>query len=377
MATVPELQAALQRAHDNEARYRLMLEHSGAVCWMVDCASLRLVYLSPAALEQFGYTLEQAQALAPMLLQDLPARLARFAAGDHSVRFLSSESEQPHRDGRLIPVEIDSTLVCNADGEVDSVVGVIRDMSSRQELLDQQKKFASMVSHEFRTPLATIDGAVQRLESTGAHHDEATRKRYRKIQNAVDRMLAMLEEYLSPERLASIGRQRQANEISPRALLEEAAGAARLRRPQISVHSEGLPQWLRADPNGMRLCLEILLDNAIKYTPEGSPIVMTGRLAPEGGVELLVRDQGPGLAPDEHERVFERGVRGAAAGAMPVAGSGLGLYMARSVLEVQGGSVSVRNLAESGAEFRIWLPMAMPAGKSLAPDGCSSDNSLT
>jgi signal transduction histidine kinase len=86
-----------------------------------------------------------------------------------------------------------------------------------------------MLSHEFRTPLSTIDGAVQRLEMTGAHHDEGTRKRYRKIQTAVDRMLAMLDEYLSPERMASIGRERQPNEINPATLLQAAAEQARQR----------------------------------------------------------------------------------------------------------------------------------------------------
>jgi hypothetical protein len=85
----------------------------------------------------------------------------------------------------------------------------VRDLSARRERERQQKRFASMLSHEFRTPLSTIDGAVQRLEMTGAHHDEGTRKRYRKIQAAVDRMLAMLDEYLSPDRMASIGRTRQ------------------------------------------------------------------------------------------------------------------------------------------------------------------------
>jgi signal transduction histidine kinase len=114
-----------------------------------------------------------------------------------------------------------------------TVVGVVRDLSAARELALQQKKFASMLSHEFRTPLSTIDGAVQRLEMTGAHHDEGTRKRYRKIQTAVDRMLAMLDEYLSPERMASIGRERQPNEINPAAANRRRAGAP--ARPHITL----------------------------------------------------------------------------------------------------------------------------------------------
>ncbi|HEX5343640.1 MAG TPA: PAS domain S-box protein, partial [Duganella sp.] len=191
--TIAELQAALAQSQANEARYRLLLEHSGEISWMADCASLTLTWLSPAAERQFGYTLETAQALAAGLLKDLQARLTRYAEGDLSRRRLLRETELPHSDGHAVPVEIESTLILDAAGVPATVVGVVRDLSARRELAQQQKKFASMLSHEFRTPLSTIDGAVQRLEMTGAHHDEGTRKRYRKIQTAVDRMLAMLD----------------------------------------------------------------------------------------------------------------------------------------------------------------------------------------
>ena len=374
MATVTELQAALRQSQAEAERYRLLLQHSAEVSWMADCASLRLTWLSPAAERQFGYTLESAQALAAGLLQQLPARMARHANGDLSRLRLLRETELPHADGRLLPVEIESTLILDEHGAAVSVVGIVRDLSARRELAAQQKKFASMLSHEFRTPLSTIDGAVQRLEMTGAHHDEATRKRYRKIQTAVDRMLAMLDEYLSPERMASIGRERQPNEISPATLLESVAEQARRRRDAVSVRTDALPQWMRCDPAGMRLCLEILLDNAIKYTSANTPIELIGKMASEGGVEFLVRDHGAGVPAAELAHVFDKSFRGS--NAVGVAGSGLGLYMARAVVDVHGGTVTATNVSESGAEFRIWLPVGPAAGKSLARSGGSSDNSL-
>lgn len=373
MQTVAELQAALQQSQANEARYRLLLEHSREVGWTVDIASGRLTWLSPAAERQFGHTLDSAQALAAGLLHDLPARLERYANGDLSRRRLVRETELPDSAGRMVPVEITSTLLPEAAGRPATLLGFVRDLSAQRALAEQQKKFASMLSHEFRTPLSTIDGAVQRLEMTGAHHDEGTRKRYRKIQVAVDRMLAMLDEYLSPERMASIGRVRQPNEVSPARLLEGAAEQARSRRPQISVQTAGLPPWMRCDPAGMRLCLEIVLDNAIKYTGADIPLELIGKMAREGGVEFLVRDGGAGIAADDLPRVFDKAYRGRNAAGIP--GSGLGLYMARAIVDVHGGTISARNLSESGAEFRIWLPAAAGAGKGLAPAGASSDNS--
>jgi two-component system phosphate regulon sensor histidine kinase PhoR len=374
--TIAELRAALRLSQANEARYRLLLEHSAEVSWMADCAGARLTWLAPAAARQFGYTLASAAPMAAVLLAGLAPRLAAFAAGDpilHQVR----EDALAHADGRLLPVEIDSTLILDEAGVPVTLVGVVRDLSARHELAEQQKKFASMLSHEFRTPLSTIDGAVQRLESTGSHHDEGTRKRYRKIQTAVDRMLAMLDEYLSPERMASIGRARQPDEISPAALLQELAERARgrLRQPggRIDLRLQALPQWMRCDPAGIRLCLEIVLDNAIKYTDANTPIELIGKIAMEGGVEFIVRDAGAGVPAAELERVFDKSFRGSNAGG--VAGSGLGLYMARAIADVHGGTVTVRNVSESGAEFRIWLPLAVAAGKSLARRGSNSDNS--
>jgi PAS domain S-box-containing protein len=366
----------VQTAHDHETRYRQLLELVGEACWIVDLPGQRLSYLSRAAELQFGYALDmpQAQALADTLLAPLPQRLARFAAGDASRRRLLRQADIPHRDGHLMPVEIESTQITDQHGVPTALMGVVRDLSAQAALAAEQKKFASMLSHEFRTPLSTIDGAIQRLEMTGAHHDEATRKRYTKIQAAVDRLLGMLDEYLSPERMASIGRQRQPNEASPAALLASVAEQGRSRRPQITVRAEGLPQWMRCDPAGMRLSLEILLDNAIKYTEPNAVIELIGKTASEGGIELLVADHGAGIPESEIGRVFEKSFRGSNSAGVP--GSGLGLYMARAMVEVHGGTLSVRNLSQSGAEFRIWLPIAAAAGKSLAPMGGNSDNSL-
>jgi two-component system phosphate regulon sensor histidine kinase PhoR len=86
-----------------------------------------------------------------------------------------------------------------------------------------------------------------------------------------------------------------------------------------------------------------------------------------------VRDHGAGVPPSETEHIFAKSYRGDNAGAH--AGSGLGLYMARSVVEVHGGILGVRNVVPQGAEFRIWVPIRDAAGKDVASGGHSSDNS--
>ncbi|MBB5608231.1 MULTISPECIES: HAMP domain-containing sensor histidine kinase [unclassified Janthinobacterium] len=376
-----QLRRALLRARAGEAQFRQLAEHSLDALWLLDCATLELRYVSPAGQRLSGHDLPALQQHAARLAADLPARLQRWRDGDTSRLSLLREVELPHRDGQMLALEVSSTFVLDAAGQPVSLVGVARDVTQVQaqeaEREKEQQRFASMLSHEFRTPLATIDGAIQRLVATAAAAgaDEGTRKRYVKIQTAVDRLLAMINDYLSPERMAAIGREKTANGIAPLALLQQAAATVPASHPVQLQLDEDLPPHLRCDVPGMSLCLKILLDNAVKFSPAGSPIVLAARLAPEGGVALCVSDQGPGVPDDEMGRVFEKGFRGIHAG--DHAGAGLGLYMARAVVEVHGGSLQLQNRPEGGAVFRIWLPIPVETGKSLASTVVNHDNSLT
>jgi PAS domain S-box-containing protein len=372
-----QLRRALLRARAGETQFRLLAEHGRDAAFLLDATTLELLYVSPTAQRLTGHDLPALREHAARLAQDVPARLQRWREGDASRLTLLREVELPHADGHLLAVEISSTIV-PAAGRSVTLMGTLRDVSAVQaqevEREKEQKRFASMLSHEFRTPLATIDGAIQRLVSTSKDADEATRKRYVKIQTAVDRLLAMIDDYLSPERMAAIGRERAADGIAPLALLQQAAATVPVsHRVQLEL-DEDLPARLRCDVPGMALCLKILLENAVKFSPPGSAITVLAKLVPEGGVALCVRDAGPGLRKEEMARLFDKGFRGTHA---THPGAGLGLYMARAVVDVHGGSLQGHNLPEGGAVFRIWLPLPVPTGKSLAYAEGNRDNSLT
>jgi len=353
-----QLRRALLRARAGETQFRLLAEHGRDAAFLLDATTLELLYISPAAQRLTGYDLAALREHATRLAADVPARLQRWRDGDASRLTLLREVELAHADGHPLALEVSSTIVPAAAGRGITVVGTMRDVSAAQaqeaEREKEQKRFASMLSHEFRTPLATIDGAIQRLVSTSNEADEATRKRYVKIQTAVDRLLAMIDDYLSPERMAAIGRERAADGIAPQALLQQAAATVPASHPVQLELDEDLPARLRCDVPGMALCLKILLDNAVKFSPPGSSIGLSARLVPEGGVALCVRDAGPGLREEELSQLFEKGFRGTDA---THAGAGLGLYMARAVVDVHGGSLQGHNLPEGGALFRIWLPL--------------------
>lgn len=249
--------------------------------------------------------------------------------------------------------------------------------SAREEAYQlEYQRFTAMLSHEFRTPLATIDGVIQSLEMTADDASAATRQRYRKMGSALARLLALVDDYLSPQRMAGIGRKPVDNHISAQALLEGALAQADGSRHRITLQMKELPAGptlLRCEPDAMRMCLQVLLDNAVNYAPAGSHIGLIGRLAPQGGIDILVQDEGPGVAAQDVLQVFDKFFRGSNAGAQ--AGSGLGLYIAKSMVEAQGGTLTMKNRPQGGAAFRIWLPAGIAAGKFLASIASNSDNS--
>jgi PAS domain S-box-containing protein len=373
----PASQAELATAE----AFRTIAELGGDLAFILDCNTNKLAYLSPGVNDLLGYSVvDIEQQLAdggdgPLaaLCGGLRERLRRFADGDGSRLRVVREFEVRRPDGRLAPVEVISTLLADAAGRPRSLAGIVRDLSARRARALEQKRFASMLNHEFRTPLSTIDGAIQRLEATATNVDEPTRQRYRKIASATDRLIAMLDDYLSPERMAELGRQRQPDGVAPRLLLEEVVAQARVAGRPVAFQAEDLPGALRGEPAGLRLALKILLENALRFTPPGSALHVSGRRA-AGGIELALRDEGPGVAAADAPRIFEKGYRGANAAGLP--GKGLGLYMARSVVEVHGGSLAVLAPGGGGAEFRLWLPAQDAEAKGLASGETSSDNRI-
>jgi signal transduction histidine kinase len=362
-------------------QFRVIAEIGGDVAWIVDCASCLPVYISEAIEPLLGYGFADFHAqlgadAAPgplaVLCGGLGARLARLAEGDLSRMRLVRQFDQRHRDGHTVAIEIVSSVLLDQAGRPASLVGIVRDLGARREHAEGQRRFASMLNHEFRTPLSSIDGAIQRLEVTGAQADQATRERYRRISNAVERMIGLLDDYLSPDRIASIGASRPADCVDPRRLLEEGAALARAAGRNVTLAIGVLPDAVRCAPQGLQLALKVLVVNAIQYAPPDTPIELSGQRA-QGGIELLVRDHGAGVPPAESGRIFAKSYRGSNAGERP--GSGLGLYLARSVLEVHGGTLELRNVLPEGAEFRIWLPLRDAAGKEVASNGNRSDNS--
>lgn len=245
-----------------------------------------------------------------------------------------------------------------------AVVSFGVDVTERWNMDAERERFVAMVSHEFRTPLATIDGAIQHLEMHAQGADESVRKRHRKIQKSVERLTVLLDDYLLQERLGRVRHGLNSGAVSPHALLTDLRTTATALSTEhiIDIEDGDAPEIVYCDGDLIRLSLRVLSDNAVKYTPPGTTIRLVCRPVPQtygGGVEFLVRDNGPGIPEDELPHLFDKFFRGRRAARE--AGTGIGLHLAHSVVASHGGTLTACNATGGGAEFRLWLPNRCPS----------------
>ncbi|MGG1948486.1 sensor histidine kinase [Trinickia sp. NRRL B-1857] len=220
---------------------------------------------------------------------------------------------------------------------------------------DEQRQFLATVSHELRTPLAVIDATAQNLDLDDSRRDPLTSARYQKILRATQRLAVLVNDSLHEDGFELLRRGFRATPTELVPVLQDAAAAASLLSEghHLEVEAHDLEGAFLCDASLLRLVLRTLADNAVKYTPRGTHVVLRGRRV-ERGVELEVEDNGPGIAEADLPHVFERFYRGQNVGQKP--GTGLGLPLALRMIEMQGGSLSLDSAPGRGCRARIFLP---------------------
>ena len=236
---------------------------------------------------------------------------------------------------------------------------------------DRMRRFVADASHELRTPLTTIRGFAE-LYRQGAARDPAELDRLmRRIEDQAARMGLLVEDLLL---LARLDQQRPLDRrpVDLLALVADAVHDARAvapdRRIELMLGGEdggrGSALVVLGDDQRLRQVLANLVDNALAHTPDGGPVeVRVGGADLDGrpGAAVEVVDHGPGLTPEQAERVFERFYRADPARSQAAGGTGLGLSIVAALVAVHGGTVQVDSVPGRGARFRVVLPLAPDA----------------
>jgi signal transduction histidine kinase len=237
----------------------------------------------------------------------------------------------------------------------------VRERERLKELERLKSQFLQLVSHELRTPLASIKASAEVLLSTApAGVPEAHLRLLRNIDRSSDRLSALIRDLLDLVRLEGGRLELNRERLDLRHIAEEAVSTV---RPLADERSQAIRLDLVADPcpvDGDRRRLEQvvlnLLTNAVKYGPPGGNIWLGVQHEPGALARLTVRDEGPGIPPDEQPMVFERFYRLDTEETRRTSGTGLGLPIASALAELHGGSIGVESAVGHGSTFSLTLP---------------------
>jgi PAS domain S-box-containing protein len=243
----------------------------------------------------------------------------------------------------------------------EGVVYALRDVSDEQAFERARSDFVATASHELRTPLAAVYGAARTLRRTDIEIPAEQHDRFLEIiVSETERLTAIVSQILLAGQLEEgrVDVSTAAIDLTP--LVESALDSARLRAPEqieLRLEQNGTPAVALADEDKLRQVVVNLLDNAIKYSPDGGDVVVELD-GGHGRVRLTVRDRGLGIPSGEQERIFEKFYRLDPALTRGVGGSGLGLFISRELVSRMGGSLTVRSQPGEGAAFVVDLPAA-------------------
>jgi signal transduction histidine kinase len=264
-------------------------------------------------------------------------------------------------DGHWRAFEVRAFPILDGNGNVTAVIEYTLDVTERKEAEHVKGEFLSMVTHELRTPLHHIKGFATTLLQTDVVWDAATQRDFiGSISRETDRLSDLVEKILDLSRLEAraVPIEREWYQVAD--LINSALQRRRSllvdRTVQLELGSN-LPA-LFVDGREIEVVLVNLIENAVRYSKEGTPITIDARHQ-AGQMLITVKDQGIGIAADHRDRVFERFYRVPAGGRRPP-GTGLGLAICKRIVEGHGGRIWVDSEPGLGSCFHVSLPSSVP-----------------
>lgn len=258
----------------------------------------------------------------------------------------------------------DTIVACVREGDkVSGVVAVLHDVTREKEISQMKNDFVSHVSHELKTPLASITAYSEMLVDGEADDEETRNEFYAIIQTQAQRLNRLIEDILNISRIESGLIKVHKETVSLTILIEEQLGMIRsyAEEKRITVTSQKpiVYDQVRADKDMMSQVIVNLLSNAVKYTPAGGDVTIGAEVDDTAGlVRVTVSDTGVGIPDQEVEHVFDKFYR-VGANNKQAKGTGLGLNLVKQIVEnVHDGRVSVTSKVGVGSTFGFELPLA-------------------
>jgi signal transduction histidine kinase len=261
-------------------------------------------------------------------------------------------------DGTEVPVAVSGAALRGAAGELAGSVAVVRDMRREREVDRMKTEFLSNISHEMKTPLTPIKGYAQMLATRDLPPARA-RNFAAEIVSGAHQLERVINQLVNFATMAAGRLEPRPEPLRPRAVLDdvvqrwaERVGEAHQVERRVS---RGTPDLL-VDRRLLDLSLDELLDNAVKYSPEGGRVTVSAASDGNGCVLVSVRDRGVGVPADRLGTIFGDFAQGDGSSTREFGGLGLGLPMVRHVAEAHGGELTCESTPGRGSTFTLRLP---------------------
>lgn len=289
----------------------------------------------------------RSELVAPLLLGATPIGMLSLSRARVDA-FSEEEIELVALLGRLVASAVQNIRAYEAEHQT---VEELRRLSALRA------DFVSLVSHELRSPMAAVIGAARTLQDRWRQLTADQREAFLAlIGDETSRLAELVGDVLDTSRIEAGTFSYRFEDVDLRRLVADAVESAGLAQQDVRVVAsvpDSLPA-VRGDRERLRQVLGNLIDNAVKYSPDGAE-VRVAAAAENGNVRIAVSDHGPGIPEEQQARIFEKFGRADVAGASKP-GTGLGLFIARSIAEAHGGTLEVSSRPEAGATFTVTLP---------------------
>ena len=343
-------EAAAVRA--SEVRFRALLDAEPNAMLSTDRHGV-IQWCTRSADEMFG---SETSLVGRRLDSLLPPSVGTWGVDHTGPGVIRYETVGRRGDGGTFPAEV-ALSELELDGE-PAQLAVVTDISWRKETEEIRDRFIGVLSHELRTPITSIYGGAQLLLARGDQLAEGTRNELlADVAGEADRLQRMVENLLI---LARVERGADVADVGP-VLLQRILPNVLTREKAMwgtmtltAEIPEGLPS-VSGDEASIALVLRNLISNAGKYAGDGAHVGVSVTVEPAGEIAVRVRDDGPGIDPDEADRLFTLYFRSESTAAAP--GSGIGLFVCRELIGAMGGRVWATAEPGAGAEFGFSLPL--------------------
>lgn len=271
---------------------------------------------------------------------------------------LYAEGDLQKKAGGVLPAGVTYAPLFDREGRLVNLIVNVRDITKFREAEELKSTFISIISHELRTPVSLIKGYAETLRRKDARWDSAiVQDSLAIIEEEADRLTELIDNLLDASRLQANALRLNMADVALDRLATRLVEKFKTQTKRHTLTVEFPPDFpvILADETRLNQVLSNLLSNAIKYSPQGGEIAVRGMVKPNE-VVLTVTDQGAGIAAPDLPHVFNRFYRVDSDLTKRVKGTGLGLYLAKAVVEAHNGRIEVASVPGQGTTFSVSLP---------------------